>query len=132
MADVMAERVDDDITYTVTVTDENGCVNTADLSIVVLNNFDLTVYNAVTPNNDGRNDTWIIENIWAYPDAEVIIFNRYGMEVYRGTNYQNDWDATYNGNELPDGPYYYVVIHPDFPDIVYKGVINVIRETTSN
>lgn len=128
MADVMAERVDMTTDYTVTVTDEFGCTNEAQLRIFVLDNFDLTVYNAVTPNGDGMNDTWIIENIWAYPEAEVVIFNRYGMEVYRTTGYNNDWDATYKGNDLPDGPYYYVIVHPDF-DIVYKGVINVIRET---
>lgn len=128
-ADVRAMRVDESIIYTVTVTDENGCSKDTTVELVVLNNFDLIVYNAVTPNADGKNDTWIIENIWAYPEAEVIIFNRYGMEVYRGTNYQNDWDATYKGKDLPDGPYYYVVLHPDFPDIVYKGALNVLRET---
>jgi len=127
-ADVMAERVELTTDYTVTVTDMNGCVNTAQLRIVVLDDFNLTVYNAVTPNGDGMNDTWIIENIWAYPEALVIIFNRYGMEVYRVTGYNNDWDATYKGNDLPDGPYYYVITHPDFGDKVYKGVINVIRE----
>lgn len=127
IADPVAERVDGNITYTVTVTDSNGCVNTATLSIHVLNEFRLVVYNLITPNGDGYNDTWIIDNIWAYPKAEVIIFNRYGMEVYRGTNYANDWDGTYEGKELPDGAYYYVVIHPDFPDIVYKGAINLLR-----
>jgi gliding motility-associated-like protein len=126
--DVTAERVDVTTSYTVTVTDANGCVNTAEVTIIVLDDFNLTVYNAVTPNGDGMNDTWIIENIWAYPDATVIIFNRYGMEVHRETGYNNTWDATYKGNDLPDGPYYYVITHPDFGDTVYKGVINVIRE----
>ena len=127
IADPVAERVDAGVTYTVTVTDSNGCVNTATLTIHVLNEFKLVVYNVVTPNADGYNDTWIIDNIWAYPEAEVIIFNRYGMEVYRGTNYANDWDGTYEGKDLPDGAYYYVILHPDFPDIVYKGAINLIR-----
>jgi len=61
----------------------------------------------------------------------VIIFNRYGMEVFRTTDYQNDWDAIYKGNELPDGAYYYVVLNSNFPDIVYKGAINVIRKTNN-
>ncbi len=129
VADVIARRVDMDIDYTVTVTDINGCSKDVQLSIVVLDNFDLTVYNAVTPNGDGMNDTWIIENIRAYPEATVVIFNRYGMELYRTDGYQDEWDATYKGNDLPDGPYYYVVLNDRFPDIVYKGVINVIRET---
>lgn len=127
-ADVMASKMEEQVTYTVTITDEFGCVNSADVTVVVRDVFNLTVYNTVTANGDGENDTWWIENIWAYPEAEVIIFNRYGMEVFRGTGYNNTWDATYNGNELPDGAYYYVIVHPDFPDVVYKGALNVIRE----
>jgi gliding motility-associated-like protein len=127
VADPVAQRVDADITYIVTVTDTNGCINTATVSIDVLNDFHLVVYNVITPNDDGYNDTWIIDNIWAYPNAEVIIFNRYGMEVFRGTNYANDWDGTYNDKDLPDGAYYYVVLSPDHKDIIYKGAINLIR-----
>ncbi|MBI1306510.1 MAG: PKD domain-containing protein [Bacteroidetes bacterium] len=128
--DVIARRVETDITYTVTVTDSNGCRNSANVSVVVLDDFELVVYNTVTPNGDGLNDTWYIENIWAYPDAEVIVFNRYGMQVYRNTGYKNTWAGTYQktGEDLPDGPYYYVITHPDFKDKVYKGVINIIRE----
>lgn len=127
-ADVNAVKVLEDITYTVTVTDTSGCMNSADVTVIILNNFDLTVYNVVTPNGDGYNDTWFIENIWAYPDAEVVIVNRYGMEVFRGTGYQNTWDGTAeDGKELPDGAYYYIVTHPDFEEPVYTGAINLIR-----
>lgn len=134
MADVIAERVDDDITYTVTVTERHDdgveCQNSTTVTVIVRDAFNLVVYNTVTANGDGINDTWWIDNIWAYPEAEVIVFNRYGMEVFSGTGYANDWNATFNGKDLPDGPYYYVITHPDFPDTVYKGVINVIRETS--
>ena len=38
------------------------------------------------------------------------IFNRYGTIVYSKANYVNEWDGkSDNGNELPDGTYYYVI-----------------------
>ncbi len=129
IADPMAERMDKTTEYVVLVTDSNGCKNTDTVTIVVIDNFKLVVYNVVTPNGDGYNDRWFIENIWAYPEAEVVIVNRYGMEVFRKTGYDNltGWDGTYEGKELPDGAYYYVITSPKFPDTVYKGAINLIR-----
>jgi gliding motility-associated-like protein len=113
-------------TYVLSVVDVNGCTDDDSVTITVLDRFNLKVYNLVTPNGDGANDTWWIENIWAYPDAEVVIVNRYGMEVFRTTRYQNDWDGKYNGNELPDGAYYYIITIPG-SDKVYKGAINLVR-----
>jgi gliding motility-associated-like protein len=112
--------------YILTVTDDNGCVDSDTVNITVIDDFKLIVYNAVTPNGDGNNDTWIIDNIWAYPEAEVTIFNRYGMEVFKGKNYQNDWDGTYGDKELPDGAYYYVIAIPG-ADKSYTGNINLLR-----
>ncbi|WP_185955243.1 Calx-beta domain-containing protein [Solitalea koreensis] len=62
------------------------------------------VPNAFSPNNDGINDWFIIpgiENI----HSEMVIYNRYGAEVYRIKNYQNNWA----GNGIPTGTYYYVI-----------------------
>jgi gliding motility-associated-like protein len=127
IADPIAQVMMNTTEYNVTVTDINGCVNRDTVTIVVLDNFKLIVYNVVTPNGDGKNDTWIIENIWAYPNAEVSIFNRYGMEVFKAKPYLNTWDGTYNDKDLPDGAYYYVITNPDNKDIIYKGAINLIR-----
>jgi gliding motility-associated-like protein len=119
-------------TFTLVVEDANGCSNTDDVTVTVLDEFSLIVYNLVTPNFDGDNDTWIIENILAYPEAEVAIFNRYGMEVFKTTGYQNTWDGKYEGKNLPDGAYYYVITIPGGTDskaTVYKGAINLVRTT---
>ena len=86
----------------------------------------------ITPNGDGYNDTWIIDNIEAYPGTEVSIFNRYGMEVYTSDNYMNDWNGTKSpgtggeGDNLPDGAYYYVITN-EISGTVYKGAISLIR-----
>jgi gliding motility-associated-like protein len=65
----------------------------------------------ITPNNDGMNDSFIVPCLYTagYPDNEVSIFNQWGDEVFYGKPYKNDWNGTYNGEDLPAGTYYYVV-----------------------
>ncbi len=64
-----------------------------------------------TPNNDNVNDMFVIPCLATgnFSNNIVSIFNQWGDEVYRSTNYQNDWMGTYNGEDLPVGTYYYVV-----------------------
>ncbi|MBP7821319.1 MAG: gliding motility-associated C-terminal domain-containing protein [Saprospiraceae bacterium] len=65
----------------------------------------------ITPNNDGVNDSFIITCFESgkYPNNEVIVFNQWGDEVFRATNYDNGWQGTYQGKNLPVGTYYYIV-----------------------
>ena len=73
---------------------------------------DLIIFNAVTPNGDGMNDTWIIQGIENYPDNRVFIFNRWGDEIHYLEGYDNTrvyWDGKDKKDKvLPDGTYYYV------------------------
>lgn len=64
----------------------------------------------ITPNDDGKNDTFIVScaDAGEYPNNELIVFNEWGDEVYRASPYNNDWDGTYNGEPLPDGTYFYI------------------------
>ena len=50
---------------------------------------DLIIFNAVTPNGDGMNDTWIIQGIENYPDNRVFMFNRWGDEIHYLEGYDN-------------------------------------------
>jgi gliding motility-associated-like protein len=61
----------------------------------------------VSPNGDGINDTWDLSN---FDVKELKIYNRYGSEIYSKSPYFDEWDGTSNGNELPDGSYYYVIV----------------------
>lgn len=61
------------------------------------------VYNVWTPNQDGNNDALTVEHLNLYPDAELTVFNRYGVEVYKKSGYRNDW----TGEGLPAGTYFY-------------------------
>jgi gliding motility-associated-like protein len=71
----------------------------------------------ISPNGDGKNDTFIIPGILNAQPNTVTIFNRWGNIVYEKDNYQNDWhgqtdrafDLLASDGLLPDGTYYYVV-----------------------
>lgn len=58
-----------------------------------------------SPNGDGTNDFFEIENVPANLTYSLEIFNIWGDKVYQSENYKNDWD----GGNLPTGTYYYVV-----------------------
>ncbi len=106
-------------TYYVQVTDINGCIDTTTAIITVLPDLtDLIIPNLFTPNGDGFNDLWFVENIDAYTANEVTVFNIYGQVVYEASPYINDWDGSYSGNILPDGTYFYIIRlnDPLFPD----------------
>ena len=63
---------------------------------------------AISPNGDGYNDTWYVQDLERYPDAIVKVFNRWGQLLLEsdGPSYpSNDFDWT----ELPVGTYYYII-----------------------
>jgi gliding motility-associated-like protein len=94
-------------TYMVTAVNEEGCESTDTLTVFVIDEF--PVPNAFSPNNDGRNDTWQIPNIEKYPDCNLVIFNRWGNQVYSSKGYSQPWDGSHQGRQLPAGTYYYTL-----------------------
>jgi gliding motility-associated-like protein len=114
--------------YSAVVTDELGCA----ASIVVTIGADgsescLLIPEIITPNGDGHNDTWRIRNIDLFPDAEVIIFNRTGKQVFKQKNLlANPWDGRLNGKLLPTDSYHYILdLHNGSKP--RTGVISIIR-----
>lgn len=95
-----------DVTYKLTVTGIGGCSASDEVFIKVLK---LYIPNVFSPNGDGINDKWLINNLQFFPEARVDIFNRYGQLLFRSTGYEHPWDGTYNGSPLPVGVYYYVI-----------------------
>jgi hypothetical protein len=108
---------------------EYGCDTTFSANIIVLP-VKLKIPNIFTPNGDGINDYFIIDNDPSfntedengentrgfeyesynilndyYLRTELTIFNRWGRIVYKSDDYQNDWD----GGNLPDATYFYVL-----------------------
>jgi len=73
----------------------------------------ITIYNGFTPDGDGINDNWIIENIENSSSNTVSIFNRWGNKVWNTTNYNNTsnfWNGkNNNGSILTSGTYFYII-----------------------
>ncbi len=93
--------------YAVVVTDQLGCQNTDSVVITVVNAFE--VPSGITPNGDGKNDVWELDFIEKYPNARVIVINRWGQEVFSSDGYEVPWDGTMDGSQLPVGTYYYII-----------------------
>jgi gliding motility-associated-like protein len=64
--------------------------------------------NIFTPNNDTKNEFFEIKNIEQYPKNTLQIFNRWGKEVFSASPYNNDSEK-FDGKDLPDGVYFYVL-----------------------
>lgn len=113
--------------YILTITDGNSCLNSDSVLITVLPIvFDGKITNVFTPNGDGINDNWYIENIQFYPDNEVSVYNIYGNTVFNQKGYKNDWQGTYNNVSLPDGTYFYVIKIGESGN-VFKGSLDILR-----
>lgn len=89
-------------TYHFIYTNSNGCADTAAITVIADS---MVIPNIFTPNGDGKNDVFKIKGLDAYPGSQLIIFNRWGNEVYRSDNYLNNW----NGSNLAEGTYYYLL-----------------------
>jgi gliding motility-associated-like protein len=96
-------------TYTLTITDSNNCIETLPIQVDQDTCTELKVHNAITPNGDGQNDTWVIEGIERYSTNSVQVFDKWGDVVFEKKNYNNDWAGKGKSGSLPDGTYYYLV-----------------------
>ncbi len=114
-------------TYTIRVDDENRCgpvSRTAE--IPQAENCELVIYNAFSPNGDGKNEEWHIRGIQAYPNCVVKVFNTWGNQVFSSKGYTQPWDGTYNGKTLPAGTYYYIIeLEPGGK--TYSGSVNIVK-----
>jgi len=110
---------------TVTVTDANHCETNYQVMISMSQpNNELEFKNVFSPNNDGINDTWVINNLEYYPENELVILNRWGNEVYSQKSYTNNWDGT----QLSEGTYFYVLnVQMCNETKKFTGYITVVR-----
>ncbi|MFC2124789.1 FG-GAP-like repeat-containing protein [Bacteroidota bacterium] len=101
----------DTTTYVVIGTDASDCQGRAEITIYPDGGGGIQVdpRNLFSPNSDGIDDTWVIGGIENYQDCTVLLYTDTGANVYEQTNYSNDWDAVYDGNDLPEGTYYYII-----------------------
>jgi gliding motility-associated-like protein len=116
------------LTYTMS---HDQCPTTVDTVTIVASlcdGFNPIIPTVITPNFDGLNDLFVINYLdLIYPECNVLIFNRWGSVVYESIGYQDPWDGTYKGEDLPMGTYFYKVELNDSESTVYNGSISIIR-----
>lgn len=82
--------------------------------------------NILTPNGDGINDLFIIENLSRYVKCDLFIYNSYGDKVFWQNGYNNGWGGQLNGKShtLDAGAYYYII---DTDKGSFTGCLNIIH-----
>lgn len=87
----------------------------------------VTFFNAFSPDNDGKNDTWEVKNLDLYPNNDLTVFNRWGDEVFKTKGYSSAkaWD----GGGLNPGTYFYILnVDLDGVKKAYKGFITMVKK----
>ncbi len=100
-------RPANDVLYTVKVTSANGCEATDKIFVKVTKG--IAIPNTFTPNNDGINDLWLIDNLAGYSNCTVQVFTRTGQKVYESRGYKNPWNGLYKGKKLTTDTYFYII-----------------------
>ncbi|MBP8067388.1 MAG: gliding motility-associated C-terminal domain-containing protein, partial [Pedobacter sp.] len=101
-----------DITYTLTVKSDCG-TSTDDVFVRIYPKVEIK--NTFSPNGDGKNDTWNIAALEAFPTHEIKIVNRNGQIVFTNKGKYLPWDGKSHQKDVPIGTYYYTIyLNDDF------------------
>ena len=112
--------------YYIRISDNNGCETGNLVYVSEIPVECLRIPNAFTPNGDGVNDEWVIENIEMFDSWRVIVYNGWGQIVYLGSPGSEPWNAQSDtGNLVPAGSYMYVVESHQLPK-AKCGVVTVV------
>lgn len=84
------------------------------------------IFNGVTPNGDGENDTWVIENISEFPDNHVTIYNRWGAKIFETKKYDNTTNVWPPKNNNLQGTTYFYIIDLGNGSPAIKGWVELI------
>jgi gliding motility-associated-like protein len=100
--------------YSVVITNEYGCTTQLSVPVSVICD-SLLVPTGFSPNDDGVNDGYVIDDIQSYPGNKLWIYNRWGNLVYKAKDYANTWNGVSNvkgmyfGTKVPSGTYFYIL-----------------------
>lgn len=81
--------------------------DTLEVLIEVQADFECYIPQGISPNGDGINDQLFIRCKNNYPNAVLQVFSRWGVIVYEGE--PTGWNGQFNGDDLPDGTYFYIL-----------------------
>ncbi len=116
-------------TYTVYGFDDNGCRDSAYITVYVDTTMDQDVPSAFSPNGDGLNDVFKPVGMKFQNMVEFRVFNRWGQEIFYTNSKEVGWDGTFQGTKQDLGVYNYLIIvaRPGQNNIAYKGNVTLIR-----
>jgi len=107
-------------TITLTITTSDGCSDTYTI-VYFITPEDIVIPNVFTPNGDGQNDRFEIENVQYYRN-QLTVFNRWGQPIFEAKDYRSQWSAS----DVTDGTYYYVLVLTD-SGREFTGHVTVLR-----
>jgi gliding motility-associated-like protein len=109
----------------------NGCASPPASIAVTINQCDIVIPTAFTPNDDTVNDEWILSNIDSvFPENVVKIFNRWGNLLFqssKGSYEANPWKGLYNGEVLPISSYYFIIDYNKDDKESATGTVSIIK-----
>ncbi len=95
---------------------QNGHCYTITSFLLTTRNCPPTIYNYVSANGDGMNDTFFIDGLRnIFLNYEIEIYNRWGRLIWKGNSQNTDWDGyatigfKFDTNQSPKGTYYYIL-----------------------
>lgn len=115
--------------FVVTATNAAGCEGTDDVLVKVVENSDIYVPSAFTPNKDQRNDLFQAVPIGLRRFDYLRVFNRLGQEIFSTTDAGIGWDGNWRGQLQPGGLYIWQVSGIDIlgKPIIKKGTVLLLR-----
>lgn len=118
-------------TYTVVVTDNNGCTGTALVTVFVEISCSPgdTVPNVFSPNGDGNNDIFMV-SATSIRSFSCSIYDRWGILLYSWNSLKGGWDGrTTSGSEAPPGVYFYILnaTCADGEEVTKNGFLQLLR-----
>jgi gliding motility-associated-like protein len=119
--------------YTVTATNEHGCVTEKSSQVLDKCEPRFFIPDAFTPDGDANRTNEVLEIFGAYyTNFSMKIYNRWGEVIYATTEIEGRWDGTYKNVKVQPGIYPYVIsyeslYYPERAPIIKRGSVMVIR-----
>ncbi len=110
-------------TYTLMVEDAQGCTGNVSFEVLLFCGKS-GIPNTFSPNGDGINDVWTINDLEGDQEVVIMVFDRNGREVFHSRGYGMPWDGSFRGRLVPIGAYYYSIRTTEGTH--YKGSVMVL------
>ena len=109
--------------YRIVAVERNSSVRAQSNEVLLQFENKISEWNTITPNNDGKNDAFVVDNLELYGKYEIRIYNRHGLEIFTSADYRNDWKA----DGQPAGTYFYILKVEGARAQTLKGWIEVVK-----